>query len=102
MLIAGVLEAHSNKINYQTTWPAAPTEGAAIRQHAAKKNLFNLPVFLNVPTRVLKSSQSEALPRITNNGLPCTPWQTFADEERIMKSTVNKFLLWFQQWLKIQ
>ncbi|KAB1271739.1 Short/branched chain specific acyl-CoA dehydrogenase; mitochondrial [Camelus dromedarius] len=43
------------------------------------------------PPRVLKSSQSEALLRTTNDKLSYTPLQTFTDEEIMIKDTVKKF-----------
>ncbi|KAF6107285.1 acyl-CoA dehydrogenase short/branched chain [Phyllostomus discolor] len=54
----------------------------------------NFPTCLcswKTPPRALKSSQPEALPSITSEGLPCAPLQTFTDEEMMIKNSVKKF-----------
>lgn len=54
----------------------------------------NFPTYLSswkIPPHVSKSSQSEALLDITNNGLHLAPLQTLTDEEMMIKSSVKKF-----------
>nr|XP_045217643.1 short/branched chain specific acyl-CoA dehydrogenase, mitochondrial isoform X3 [Macaca fascicularis] len=54
----------------------------------------NFPTCLSswkIPPHVSKSSQSEALLDITNNGLHLAPLQTLTDEEMMIKSSVKKF-----------
>ncbi|XP_045709742.1 short/branched chain specific acyl-CoA dehydrogenase, mitochondrial [Phyllostomus hastatus] len=70
-------------------------EGAVVRLLRGSALLRrNFPTCLcswKTPPRALKSSQPEALPSITSGGLPCTPLQTFTDEEMMIKNAVKKF-----------
>ncbi|NP_001124722.1 short/branched chain specific acyl-CoA dehydrogenase, mitochondrial isoform X2 [Pongo abelii] len=70
-------------------------EGLAVRLLRGSRLLRrNFPTCLSswkIPPHVSKSSQSEALLNITNNGIHFAPLQTFTDEEMMIKSSVKKF-----------
>ncbi|XP_058400177.1 short/branched chain specific acyl-CoA dehydrogenase, mitochondrial isoform X1 [Diceros bicornis minor] len=70
-------------------------EGAAVRllrgSALLRRNFLTCLSSWKTPPCIPKSSQSEALLNITNNGLPCAPLQIFTDQETMIKSTVKKF-----------
>ncbi|XP_064229829.1 short/branched chain specific acyl-CoA dehydrogenase, mitochondrial isoform X2 [Aotus nancymaae] len=70
-------------------------EGLAVRLLRGSRLLRrNFPTCLSswkIPPHVPKSSGSEAVLNITNNGVPFVPLQTFTDEEMMIKSSVKKF-----------
>uniref|UniRef100_A0A8C9A6A2 Short/branched chain specific acyl-CoA dehydrogenase, mitochondrial n=1 Tax=Prolemur simus TaxID=1328070 RepID=A0A8C9A6A2_PROSS len=67
---------------------------AVMKLRVSQLRQRNFPTCLSswkIPPHVLKSSQSEALLDMTNNGLSFAPLQTFTDEQITIKSSVKKF-----------
>ncbi|XP_070487932.1 short/branched chain specific acyl-CoA dehydrogenase, mitochondrial isoform X4 [Equus przewalskii] len=56
-----------------------------------RRNFLTCLSSWKAPPRIPRSSQSEALLNIANNGLPYAPLQTFTEEEMMLKRTVERF-----------